>query len=82
MRLLGAIVPHGERTWFFKLLGPAPAVGEQKETFDRFLASVQFPDKGERPITWTVPLSVISFSIVSGDRVVSGDITPGEASSS
>ena len=34
------------------------------------------------PITWTVPLSVIPFSIVSGDRVVSGDITPGEASSS
>lgn len=55
MRLLGAIIPHGERTWFFKLLGPAPAVGEHKETFDRFLATVQFSDKGERPIAWTVP---------------------------
>jgi hypothetical protein len=55
MRLLGAIVPHGERTWFFKLLGPAPAVGEQKETFDRFLATVKFVDAGERPITWKVP---------------------------
>jgi len=55
MRLLGAIVPHGERTWFFKLLGPAPVVGEQKETFDRFLTTVKFNDTGDRPITWTVP---------------------------
>src|SRR5947209_20071947 len=55
MRLLGAIVSHGERTWFFKLLGPAPAVGEQKDTFDRFLTTVQFHDAGEKPITWTVP---------------------------
>jgi hypothetical protein len=40
-RLLGAIVPFGEGTWFFKLLGPAPVVAEQKAAFLDFLKTVK-----------------------------------------
>jgi len=55
LRLLAAMFQHGERTWFIKLMGPAAEVNEHKEAFDRFLQSVQFSDKTETPITWTVP---------------------------
>jgi len=55
LRLLAAMFQHGERTWFIKLMGPATEVNEHKEAFDRFLQSVQFSDKTETPITWTVP---------------------------
>src|SRR2546423_15633642 len=37
-RLLGVIVPHGKRTWFFKLSGPVAAIADQKEAFDRFIS--------------------------------------------
>jgi hypothetical protein len=40
-RLLGAIVPFGDGTWFFKLLGPAPVVAEQKAAFLEFLKTVK-----------------------------------------
>ena len=42
-RLLAAIVPHADRTWFFKLMAPAPAVGAQKSNFEQFIHSIQFP---------------------------------------
>ena len=52
-RMLAAIVPHRDQTWFFKLLGEPAAVAEQKEAFDRFVRSVHFP--GDREIDWSVP---------------------------
>ena len=55
LRLLAAMVPHGDNAWFFKVLGPAPAVEEQKDRFDRFMRSVRFTGDKERPLTWTVP---------------------------
>jgi hypothetical protein len=54
-RLLAAIVPHGDQTWFFKLVGPASEIDGQKEAFDQFIHSVRFTDNAERPIAWTVP---------------------------
>ena len=42
-RMIAAIIPHGDRTWFFKLLGPRQAVDEQEEAFDRFVRSIHFP---------------------------------------
>ena len=54
-RLLAAIIPHGDQTWFFKLVGPASQIDEQKEAFDRFIHSVRFTDNAERPIAWTAP---------------------------
>jgi hypothetical protein len=41
-RILGAIVEQGDRTWFFKMRGPATVVGKQKATFETFLKSVRF----------------------------------------
>jgi len=54
-RLLGVIVSHGERTWFFKLVGPQEAVDKHADEFKLFIDSVRFPASGEQPITWTVP---------------------------
>jgi hypothetical protein len=38
-KLLGAIVPRGERYWFYKLLGDSDAVGPEKESFVAFAKS-------------------------------------------
>src|ERR1700739_3174762 len=43
-RLLGAILPHGDRTWFFKLLGPEDAVEKHAKEFKQFVHSVRFTD--------------------------------------
>ena len=42
-RMLGAIVPDekGKQTWFFKVTGPAKAVGGQTEKFQKFVESVK-----------------------------------------
>lgn len=42
-RLLGAIVPFGNDTWFFKLTGPDAAIAAQKPAFLAFLETVQAP---------------------------------------
>jgi hypothetical protein len=54
-RLLVAVFPHGETTWFFRVLGPAPVIDAHKDEFERFIQTVRFPDKGAEPITWTLP---------------------------
>ena len=41
--ILGAIVPFGESTWFFKLSGPVPALRASKAGFIAFLQSVRAP---------------------------------------
>lgn len=40
-RILGAIVPFGGATWFFKLSGPASVVGQAKPAFLHFLQTVK-----------------------------------------
>jgi hypothetical protein len=57
VRLLVAMVPHEDQTWFFKLTGPPAEVEEQRKEFDQFLASVHFTGKGEPPVEWKVPES-------------------------
>ncbi len=54
-RLLAAILPQADRTWFLKLLGPADSVAEQADAFDRFLRSVRFTGNENEPMQWTVP---------------------------
>ena len=53
--LIGVIYPHGDLTWFFKLMGPESAVAAQAEAVSDFLNSVHFTDKGDRPIEWKLP---------------------------
>ncbi len=54
-RLLGAVIPRGSQVWFFKVVGPAERLEEQKEGFVRFLSTVRFSDTGAPPVTWTLP---------------------------
>jgi hypothetical protein len=41
-RMLGVMLPHEGRTWFFKLLGTEPVVTREKESFNDFLKSLDF----------------------------------------
>ena len=41
-RMVVAIVPHEESTWFFKIFGPDSAVASEKATFLTFVKSVRF----------------------------------------
>ncbi len=40
-RVVGAIVPHGPETWFFKLMGPDALVAKEKPAFREFLNTVR-----------------------------------------
>jgi hypothetical protein len=42
-RMVAAIVARGENTWFYKLLGSEPIVGQQKEAFLKFVQTVRYP---------------------------------------
>ncbi len=42
-RLIGAIVPYGGNSWFFKLMGPDALVAAQKDAFREFLHTVKEP---------------------------------------
>jgi len=55
IRLLAAIYPKSENTWFFKLLGPENAVAENEDAFHGFIKSVRFPGNGKEEIQWTAP---------------------------
>ena len=55
VRLLGAIVPHDDQLWFFKIVGPDAAVAALAEPFETLIKSVRFKDKGEPPIAWDLP---------------------------
>jgi hypothetical protein len=51
-QLVGAIVPRGATTWFFKLTGPSAAVESQSKSFVQFIKSIHFEEKG--PV-WGLP---------------------------
>ena len=42
-RMLAAILEHGPRTWYLKMVGPAELVAAQQSNFDAVLKSVRFP---------------------------------------
>ncbi len=52
---LAAIVPQGERAWFFKLVGSARAVDRQRDGVIEFLATVKLDETGKNPPTWQTP---------------------------
>ena len=54
-RMLAAIVPHGEKAWFFKLTGPIDSVAEIDEAFHAFIGSVRFDEEGEGEPAWDTP---------------------------
>jgi hypothetical protein len=42
-RILGAVVPYGGNSWFFKMMGPDAIVAGQKAAFLEFLRTVKAP---------------------------------------
>src|SRR4051812_15327904 len=54
LRLLAAIIPDGDQSWFVDLLGPAQTVSGQKAALDGFVDSLRF-DKKDTPMSWKSP---------------------------
>jgi hypothetical protein len=52
MEILGAIMPHGEIVWFFKIMGSPDAMLAAKQDFAVFIRSVKLGKKGP---TWDLP---------------------------
>lgn len=43
-RLVGVILPLGDQTWFYKLMGDPNLVAQQKDAFVKFIQSARYPD--------------------------------------
>ena len=41
-RLVGVIAPQADNTWFYKLMGDEQVVGQQKDTFMKFIQTAKF----------------------------------------
>ncbi len=54
-RILGAMFPADGPAWFFKLTGKADALAAHQDEFDKFLASVKFPDGPSKPPAYDLP---------------------------
>jgi hypothetical protein len=48
-RILGAIIPHGEGLWVFKIAGPDEAVKPHEAEFEAFIDSVTFKSGSKAP---------------------------------
>jgi hypothetical protein len=42
-RLVAAVIPQGQQTWFYKLMGNEQVVEQQKEAFTKFVQTVKYP---------------------------------------
>jgi len=52
---LAAMVPQGERAWFFKLAGPAKAIDRHREAFLEFLVTVELAEDATETPSWKIP---------------------------
>jgi len=43
-RLIGAILPQGERTWFYKLIGDEQVAAREKQAFVKFVQTAKYPN--------------------------------------
>jgi hypothetical protein len=55
VRMLAAIFPHPEHTWFFKFMAPAADVKAHQAEFNQFIRSVRINDQKEKPLSWALP---------------------------
>ena len=42
MRLVAAIVPMGDQTWFYKLMGDEKIVAREKDAFSKFVQTARY----------------------------------------
>lgn len=54
-RMLGAVVPQGNREWFFKVTGANEVVAKEADKFTAFVESIQFGEGEEADPTWQLP---------------------------
>ena len=54
-RMLGAMIDHGNRTWYFKLTGPIAAVDAAAKKIESFFNTIQFDDAESAKPTWKLP---------------------------
>jgi len=54
-RMLGAIIPQGERAWFFKLSGANELVAGEEQRFQDFIKSVRLPPEDAADPSWELP---------------------------
>lgn len=54
-RMIVAMMPHNDQTWFFKLTGPIEKVNGHEKAFKDFICSVTFTDETDKPVKWKVP---------------------------
>jgi hypothetical protein len=52
-RMLAAIVPHGQRAWFFKAVGPIGVIDQEAQQIVDFLSTVRVA--GDQQPTWKLP---------------------------
>lgn len=52
-RMLGAMFPKGNQVWFFKVMGPEPAIAGVAETFRQFVEKVPYNEDG--PLLTSLP---------------------------
>jgi hypothetical protein len=43
-RLIGAILPRGDRTWFYKLMGDEQVAEREKPAFVKFCQTAKYPN--------------------------------------
>jgi len=43
-RMIAAMVPRKEKTWFYKLMGDDKSVAQEKESFTKFVQTVRYPN--------------------------------------
>jgi hypothetical protein len=52
-RMLAAILPAGGQAWFFKVVGPIPAIDKLEKEFNDFFTTIRFADDGKPK--WQLP---------------------------
>jgi hypothetical protein len=80
LRMLAAILPHGERTWYFKLTGPAQEVGVHKDEFRKFVESSRFSDNSNQPLIWDNIPESWQREPTSGPRYATFQVDPNQPS--
>jgi hypothetical protein len=53
-RMMGAILPAGDRTWYFKVTGPVAAMDNHADEITKYFESIRIPAGAAKP-EWKVP---------------------------
>jgi hypothetical protein len=78
-RMLAAMTPHGGKTWFFKVVGPADVVEKHKEKFDAFVASLKPGGEAAAPAKPQAPAAKASMKLAGYKAADDWKEIPGSA---